>query len=146
MTMPAVLLVFTYYILRTTHAWCPLCTWGSRRYVFIDTPGQIEVFTWSASGQIITETLASAFPTVSCRRRRRSVDACFLGCLAVFSGSLVVVVLACSDLTCGRWVANSKGLSCFRLGVVVKVFARPFGPMDPCSRFLVPNELSAHPL
>ncbi|CAN0486432.1 unnamed protein product, partial [Ectocarpus sp. 12 AP-2014] len=32
-------------------------------YVFIDTPGQIEVFTWSASGQIITETLASAFPT-----------------------------------------------------------------------------------
>lgn len=34
-------------------------------YVFIDTPGQIEVFTWSASGQIITETLASAFPTVS---------------------------------------------------------------------------------
>lgn len=34
-------------------------------YVFIDTPGQIEVFTWSASGQIITETLASSFPTVS---------------------------------------------------------------------------------
>eukprot|EP01060_Flectonema_neradi_P040244 TRINITY_DN9101_c0_g1_i1.p1 TRINITY_DN9101_c0_g1~~TRINITY_DN9101_c0_g1_i1.p1 ORF type:complete len:415 (+),score=111.02 TRINITY_DN9101_c0_g1_i1:106-1350(+) len=33
-------------------------------YVFIDTPGQIEVFTWSASGQIIMETLASTFPTV----------------------------------------------------------------------------------
>ncbi|XP_059483519.1 GPN-loop GTPase 1 [Neocloeon triangulifer] len=30
----------------------------------IDTPGQIEVFTWSASGTIITETLASTFPTV----------------------------------------------------------------------------------
>lgn len=30
----------------------------------IDTPGQIEVFTWSASGNIITETLASTFPTV----------------------------------------------------------------------------------
>lgn len=30
----------------------------------IDTPGQIEVFTWSASGNIITETLASMFPTV----------------------------------------------------------------------------------
>ncbi|XP_054262284.1 GPN-loop GTPase 1 isoform X2 [Macrosteles quadrilineatus] len=29
-----------------------------------DTPGQIEVFTWSASGNIITETLASTFPTV----------------------------------------------------------------------------------
>jgi len=30
----------------------------------IDTPGQIEVFTWSASGQILTECLASAFPTI----------------------------------------------------------------------------------
>ncbi|KAH6933788.1 hypothetical protein HPB50_018267 [Hyalomma asiaticum] len=34
------------------------------RYVIFDTPGQIEVFTWSASGNIITETLASEFPTV----------------------------------------------------------------------------------
>ncbi|XP_078261860.1 GPN-loop GTPase 1 [Rhinoraja longicauda] len=33
-------------------------------YVLIDTPGQIEVFTWSASGTIITESLASTFPTV----------------------------------------------------------------------------------
>eukprot|EP00615_Pteridomonas_danica_P000964 CAMPEP_0114351306 /NCGR_PEP_ID=MMETSP0101-20121206/17085_1 /TAXON_ID=38822 ORGANISM="Pteridomonas danica, Strain PT" /NCGR_SAMPLE_ID=MMETSP0101 /ASSEMBLY_ACC=CAM_ASM_000211 /LENGTH=306 /DNA_ID=CAMNT_0001491117 /DNA_START=45 /DNA_END=965 /DNA_ORIENTATION=+ len=32
--------------------------------VFFDTPGQIEVFTWSASGMIITETLALKFPTV----------------------------------------------------------------------------------
>uniref|UniRef100_A0A7S1L8X8 GPN-loop GTPase n=1 Tax=Neobodo designis TaxID=312471 RepID=A0A7S1L8X8_NEODS len=32
-------------------------------YVFVDTPGQIEVFTWSASGQIITEAFASTFPT-----------------------------------------------------------------------------------
>ena len=27
------------------------------RYVVFDTPGQIEVFTWSASGTIITEAL-----------------------------------------------------------------------------------------
>lgn len=33
-------------------------------YIFIDTPGQIEVFTWSAGGQIIHELLASSFPTV----------------------------------------------------------------------------------
>ncbi|OWF35492.1 GPN-loop GTPase 1-like [Mizuhopecten yessoensis] len=33
-------------------------------YIILDTPGQIEVFTWSASGAIITETLASTFPTV----------------------------------------------------------------------------------
>ncbi|XP_078479954.1 LOW QUALITY PROTEIN: GPN-loop GTPase 1, partial [Lampetra planeri] len=36
----------------------------SHRYVLIDTPGQIEVFTWSASGTIITEALASSFPCV----------------------------------------------------------------------------------
>ncbi|XP_065201175.1 GPN-loop GTPase 1 isoform X1 [Planococcus citri] len=34
------------------------------RYVIFDTPGQIEVFTWSASGNIITESLASSFPTI----------------------------------------------------------------------------------
>ncbi len=32
-------------------------------FIFLDTPGQIEVFTWSASGSIITESLANAFPT-----------------------------------------------------------------------------------
>ncbi|KAG6463404.1 hypothetical protein O3G_MSEX013852 [Manduca sexta] len=34
------------------------------KYCVIDTPGQIEVFTWSASGTIITEALASSCPTV----------------------------------------------------------------------------------
>jgi GTPase SAR1 family protein len=33
-------------------------------YIFIDTPGQIETFTWSAGGQIIHELLATSFPTV----------------------------------------------------------------------------------
>ena len=32
-------------------------------YIFIDTPGQIEAFTWSAGGMIIQELLASSFPT-----------------------------------------------------------------------------------
>jgi GTPase SAR1 family protein len=32
----------------------------------LDTPGQIEIFTWSASGSIITETLAATYPTVIC--------------------------------------------------------------------------------
>lgn len=35
-------------------------------YILVDTPGQIEAFTWSASGAIISESLASAFPTVLC--------------------------------------------------------------------------------
>ncbi|KAK1443208.1 GPN-loop GTPase 1 [Babesia gibsoni] len=33
-------------------------------YIVIDTPGQIEVFNWSASGTIILESLASSFPTM----------------------------------------------------------------------------------
>uniref|UniRef100_A0A182RWX9 GPN-loop GTPase n=1 Tax=Anopheles funestus TaxID=62324 RepID=A0A182RWX9_ANOFN len=37
---------------------------ATHEYCVIDTPGQIEVFTWSASGTIITEALATAFPTV----------------------------------------------------------------------------------
>ncbi|KAF6210419.1 hypothetical protein GE061_013525 [Apolygus lucorum] len=37
---------------------------GRHKYYIFDTPGQIEVFTWSASGNIITEALASTFPTV----------------------------------------------------------------------------------
>lgn len=32
-------------------------------YILIDTPGQIEAFSWSASGMIISESLASEFPT-----------------------------------------------------------------------------------
>ena len=31
----------------------------------IDTPGQIEVFSWSASGSIITQSLSTTFPTVN---------------------------------------------------------------------------------
>lgn len=34
------------------------------RAVIMDTPGQIETFTWSASGAIITEAVAAALPTV----------------------------------------------------------------------------------
>ncbi|KAJ2947162.1 hypothetical protein O0L34_g16520 [Tuta absoluta] len=34
------------------------------KYCVIDTPGQIEVFTWSASGTIVCEALASSRPTV----------------------------------------------------------------------------------
>jgi GTPase SAR1 family protein len=34
------------------------------KHFLIDTPGQIEVFVWSASGSILLESLASSFPTV----------------------------------------------------------------------------------
>ena len=32
-------------------------------YIFVDTPGQIEAFTWSAGGQIIHDLLGVTFPT-----------------------------------------------------------------------------------
>merc|ERR1719210_902558 len=35
-------------------------------YVLVDTPGQIEVFNWSASGQIVCDALAVSFPTIVC--------------------------------------------------------------------------------
>lgn len=33
-------------------------------HILVDTPGQIEVFVWSASGDILLHSLASSFPTV----------------------------------------------------------------------------------
>lgn len=39
---------------------------GDLDYILIDTPGQIEVFNWSASGQIICDALAVTYPTVIC--------------------------------------------------------------------------------
>ena len=32
-------------------------------YLLVDTPGQIEIFTWSASGAIITDTISASYPT-----------------------------------------------------------------------------------
>mmetsp|Transcript_4297 Transcript_4297/g.6818 ORF Transcript_4297/g.6818 Transcript_4297/m.6818 type:complete len:374 (+) Transcript_4297:46-1167(+) len=37
---------------------------GELEHVFVDTPGQIEIFTWSASGTIISDMLAYSLPTV----------------------------------------------------------------------------------
>lgn len=36
-----------------------------KKAIILDTPGQIETFTWSASGAIITESLAISLPTVT---------------------------------------------------------------------------------
>nr|UXY86989.1 ATP/GTP-bp [Cryptomonas paramecium] len=36
----------------------------SIEYLILDTPGQIEIFTWSASGSIICETFSSSFPVI----------------------------------------------------------------------------------
>jgi len=36
----------------------------SLEHVFVDTPGQIEIFTWSASGTIISDMFAYSYPSV----------------------------------------------------------------------------------
>lgn len=41
-----------------------ICKNRDQDFICVDTPGQIEVFTWSASGMIISDAFASAFPTV----------------------------------------------------------------------------------
>jgi hypothetical protein len=57
-----------WYLGNLTHATLPIEILERRAenldYIFIDTPGQIEAFTWSAGGQIIMELLATSFPTV----------------------------------------------------------------------------------
>jgi GTPase SAR1 family protein len=42
----------------------PESTVAPPKHILVDTPGQIEVFVWSASGSILLESLASSFPTV----------------------------------------------------------------------------------
>lgn len=37
---------------------------SSVNYIMIDTPGQIEIFMWSASGSIICEAFSSSFPVI----------------------------------------------------------------------------------
>jgi GPN-loop GTPase len=42
----------------------PDSTMEPPKHFLVDTPGQIEVFVWSASGSILLESFASSFPTV----------------------------------------------------------------------------------
>jgi len=36
----------------------------SHEFILVDTPGQLECFLWSASGQIILHSFAAVFPTI----------------------------------------------------------------------------------
>jgi GPN-loop GTPase len=48
----------------TSDTAAPRSTATPPKHILVDTPGQIEVFVWSASGSILLESLASSFPTV----------------------------------------------------------------------------------
>eukprot|EP00002_Diphylleia_rotans_P002737 TRINITY_DN11754_c0_g1_i1.p1 TRINITY_DN11754_c0_g1~~TRINITY_DN11754_c0_g1_i1.p1 ORF type:complete len:371 (+),score=93.48 TRINITY_DN11754_c0_g1_i1:78-1190(+) len=71
------------------------------KYVMLDTPGQIEVFTWSASGTIVTDTLASTFPTVllyiidtpRCTNPNTFMSNMLYACSVLYKSKLPMVVL-----------------------------------------------------
>jgi hypothetical protein len=95
------------------------------RHIIVDTPGQIEIFTWSASGAIITELFASGFPTVvayvvdtpRCAARRGArPPACWHGSwawlLAWRSVAAVRWVWCCPE--CCSCCATLLGMECQR--------------------------------
>ena len=68
--------------------------------VLIDTPGQIEVFTWSASGQIITDSLKTHYPTVlvfvvdtpRCSRPATFLSSMLYACSMLYKARLPILV------------------------------------------------------
>ncbi|KAL0210572.1 hypothetical protein RCL1_005008 [Eukaryota sp. TZLM3-RCL] len=97
---------------------------SSLDYVFIDTPGQIEMMTWSASGAIITGALASAFPTcilyVVDTPRVVSTPGSFVSnmlyaCSIAYNMRLPLIVVwsksdAASTSILDEWLANPESL------------------------------------
>lgn len=71
------------------------------RYIFVDTPGQIEVFTWSASGSLITESFASTFPTVvaflldtpRCQNPKNFISNMLQACSILYKNRLPLVLV-----------------------------------------------------
>lgn len=77
------------------------------KHFIFDTPGQIEIFNWSASGMIITETLASLMPTaivyvmdtVRNRNPATFMSNMLYACSMVYKSKLpIIVVLNKTDL------------------------------------------------
>lgn len=70
-------------------------------YIIVDTPGQIEVFNWSASGQIILDALAVSFPivttyvvdTVRCRSPTTFMSNMTYACSIMYKTKLPFVVV-----------------------------------------------------
>jgi GTPase SAR1 family protein len=70
-------------------------------YILVDTPGQIEVFNWSASGQIILDSLAVSFPivtaycvdTVRCRNPTSFMSSMTYACSIMYKTKLPFVLV-----------------------------------------------------
>ncbi|CAD7944905.1 unnamed protein product [Amoebophrya sp. A120] len=101
-------------------------------YVLVDTPGQIEVFGWSASGQIIADTLAtpsrdnplSGYPTVinyvvdtaRCTRPVSFMSNMLYACSILYKFQLPFVLTfnKCDVLGCGyvkNWLTDQQAFS-----------------------------------
>ena len=70
-------------------------------FILVDTPGQIEVFNWSASGQIILDSLAVSFPivtaycvdTVRCRNPTSFMSSMTYACSIMYKTKLPFVLV-----------------------------------------------------
>lgn len=85
------------------------------KYFVLDTPGQIEVFNWSASGMIITESLASQMPTAivyvmdTVRNRNPStfMSNMLYACSILYKTKLpLIVVLNKTDLQSSQFITE----------------------------------------
>ena len=80
-------------------------------YFIVDTAGQIEIFTWSASGQIIAEGFASQFPTVvayvmdtpRCAEPRAFMSNMLQACSVLYKFRLPLVLVRCITDDIARW-------------------------------------------
>lgn len=80
----------------------------SLKFAFFDTPGQIEAFAWSASGGMITQELASTFPTVilfvvdipRCGQTATFISTMLYACSILYRSELpIVLALTKSDVS-----------------------------------------------
>jgi GTPase SAR1 family protein len=88
---------------------------GPLEYVFVDTPGQIEVFTWSASGQLIMEAFGASFPTcllfvadsARCSNPQTFMSTMLYSCSILYKAMLpLTVVFNKADVSTGARAAS----------------------------------------
>jgi GTPase SAR1 family protein len=69
-------------------------------WIVVDTPGQIEVFTWSASGQLIMEAFSTTFPTMilfvadttRCANPQTFISTMLYSCSIMFKSQLPLII------------------------------------------------------
>jgi GTPase SAR1 family protein len=93
-------------------------------YIVADTPGQIEIFTWSASGAIISEAFASEFPTVvayvvdtpRCSSPQTFMANMLQACSIIYKTRLPLVLIfnktdVCPDTVASEWMQDFEAFA-----------------------------------